>query len=249
MDFTKFVSMLDRRSLYLRNLEALSRTGPFEGVLPKNFFEHRNWTTLNEVPDEERKRYSHSGPLSAEDKLATIKSSREAYAKTAWSTRKSIYVNCWHMSEHESHAMWSIYANKGSGIAISSTFNRLESALNLPEGRELYSGEIKYSDYNTDPNRFIPPNLFVNAMTKRRSFEFERELRVVFWDTSISHKVLPNGVQIDREHEEIENLKVADGVEIPCDLDTLIQNIYLYPAAEEWFHVTAHPAFKRRFPG
>jgi hypothetical protein len=235
MDFTKFVSMLENRALYFRNLEKLSKSDFFEGMLPNNFYEHRKWTSLNDVPLLERNRFSHSGPLLPADELAVIKSQREKHAKLVWSNRKSRYVNCWHISAHESSAMWSIYTSRGSGIAISSTYDRLDSALAPTSGNELFCGKIRYADYSDNADEKIPQNLFANAMRKRKSFEFEKELRVVFWDNNISHKALPNGVRFNRGPDEIENMEVSDGREISCDLNNLIQNVYVYPAAENWF--------------
>jgi hypothetical protein len=33
------------------------------------------------------------------------------------------YLSCWHASEHESAAMWSLYQHDGRGIAIRTTFS------------------------------------------------------------------------------------------------------------------------------
>src|ERR1700722_4745846 len=129
IDFTKLVSMLDRQALYFVNLEKLSRTDAFEGVLPKNFYKYRDWTTISDVPSGERAQFTHSKTLIPDEELAAIKSAREHYAKTVWAIRKSMFVNCWHLNDSDSPAMWSIYTNRGSGIAIASTYEKLERSL------------------------------------------------------------------------------------------------------------------------
>lgn len=234
MDFPKFVSMLEKRALYFCNLEVLSRTDPFEGCLPINYFEHRKWATLSDVPLDERQRFTHSGSLSPDQELQVIKSAREHYARVVWHNRKSIYVNCWHMNIYESPAMWAIYAVKGNGIAVKSTLRALESAIFF-DGRALYAGQISYTDYETDPEGRSPSNLFVNAMRKRQSFNFETELRLVFWDNDVSHKTLPDGSRINRDFEEIEKMTAQPGIEIGCNLELLIQGVFVHPGSETWF--------------
>ena len=39
------------------------------------------------------------------------------------------YVNCWHMSDVDSEAMWKLYANDEGAVAIQSTYDRLRSVL------------------------------------------------------------------------------------------------------------------------
>jgi hypothetical protein len=51
MDFTKFVSMLARKSLYFTNLKKLSKNDPFEGLLPDTFFQFRSWKTVEDIPN------------------------------------------------------------------------------------------------------------------------------------------------------------------------------------------------------
>lgn len=41
--------------------------------------------------------------------------------------RKWVCINCWHLNEFESAAMWSLYTNKNQGIAIQTTYNRFKN--------------------------------------------------------------------------------------------------------------------------
>ena len=42
--------------------------------------------------------------------------------------RAYTYINCWYLSEHESAAMWRLYGGAEAGIAIRSTYSRLQHA-------------------------------------------------------------------------------------------------------------------------
>src|SRR6202040_560368 len=50
------------------------------------------------------------------------------------------YVNCWHMNEYESDAMWRLYSTANETICVQSTFKR------LAEGLSSYvsAGEVNY---------------------------------------------------------------------------------------------------------
>jgi hypothetical protein len=83
-----------------------------------------------------------------------------------------------------------------------------------------------YSDYVADtiPNE-LANNILTTATRKRRSFDFEREFRVVFWDDAVNVN----------NQSELEKLILPDGLEFPCDLSRLIDEIYVSPKSEGWF--------------
>jgi hypothetical protein len=65
--------------------------------------------------------------------------------------KDDINVNCWHDAEHESNAMWSLYADESKGVVICSTMNRMQSAIApfyfTPQAREpeqLWGGLVRY---------------------------------------------------------------------------------------------------------
>lgn len=104
---------------------------------------------------------------------------REALASTPvlydWS-RKTVYLNCWHRCEYESAAMWAQYGSTGRGVAVKTTGARMKAALGGPH--RVVAAGVQYVDYSveqgikyvdsSDPYRY-----------KRRSFEHEREVRLV----------------------------------------------------------------------
>jgi len=165
-------------------------------------------------------------PSDGEKPLERAKSSMEHFSKSVFHARKTLYVYCWHLNNSDSAAMWSIYAGRGSGIAITSTYDSLEASFR-PDAR-LFGGKVIYSDYSNDIiGRELSNNILSTAMRKRRSFDFERELRLVLWDDSPFK--LPGGL------EALANAKLPDGLEVACDLSTLINEIYVSPKSEGWF--------------
>jgi hypothetical protein len=120
--------------------------------------------------------------------------------------------------------MWSQYAKKGLGVAIKSTVPILTKNLTdhlQGQSQPVYVGEVHYVDFIGD---WIPENnLYWPYVHKRKSFEHEKELRVV------TH-VFPNdevGVDLSAIRRE--------GVTIPVDPDSLITEIFVAPETEEWF--------------
>lgn len=221
MGFAKFVSMLSKNALYFTSLEKLSAQDPFEGMLPDTFFECRSWKTVDDVPEHERWRLTLH-PMNGKTLLQMAQSSMEEFARLVQHSRKTLYVNCWHMNNHESAAMWSIYASRGSGIAVTTNYEMLQNS--LTSDKVLFGGKITYSDYAADSRDFLN-NLLSPALQKRRSFEFEKEFRAVFWDDSGGNIKL----------NELPNVTGHDGIEFSCDLSTLIDGIYVSPKSERWF--------------
>lgn len=105
-----------------------------------------------------------------------------------------ILINSWHMNEHESAAMWSMYGRTGEAIAVQSTFAKLNHSLS----NDVLLGVVRYIDYNVTP---IPENTNLwPFIHKRKSFEHEREVRALIadWDGALPYADLR--FQIDAVH-------------------------------------------------
>jgi hypothetical protein len=227
MDFTKFVSMLARRSLYFASLKKMSEQDPFEGLLPDTYFQCRSWKTVEDIPEHERWRLTLH-PRPGQTLLGMVKSNMEEFAQFVFTFRKVLYVNCWHMKNSDSAAMWSIYAGRGSGIAITSSYDSLQAS--FQSDHTLFSGKIIYSDYFKDIID-VQNIIFATAMRKRQSFDFEREFRILFWDDSS----LKQSSETREAARRIDEAVLPDGLEFQCDLATLIDEIYVSPRSEDWF--------------
>ncbi len=129
-----------------------------------------------------------------------------------------VAVNCWHMNEYESNAMWKLY---GDSIAIRSTFRRLADSFgDSPE--QVHIGIVEYIDYEFDTTRSAPDNMLTYLLHKRPDFGYEAELRALTL-------LAPSSAEDPDSAPEIEG-----GVRIKADLDTLIDEIYVSPRSERW---------------
>lgn len=122
------------------------------------------------------------------------------------------YINSWSMGRYESDALWRVYVGTRDGVAVRSTFGRLARSLDAEE-RPVHIGRVEYIDYDNDS---IPEDHVLHPFVfKRRSFDYERELRAV--------------TQIPAAGD------APGGLLVPCDLKALVTAIRVSPAAEPWF--------------
>jgi hypothetical protein len=141
----------------------------------------------------------------------------DAIDEAANNARRWLYVNCWHESEYESAAMWKLYLHSAEGIAIQSTIGRLKESLTEAPAIQMI-GRVKYIDFHAET--FPLTNVFYVALHKRKSFEHEKELRAI---------VLSRSPQDD--YRIIDDV----GVYVPCQVERLIENVYVAPTMPLWF--------------
>lgn len=162
-------------------------------------------------------------------------------------------VNCWHMNDGESEAMWRLYGDSAKAIAIQSTFKRLRSLLD----KHIICGKVHYIDYKKESiydmglpsqsfrspcNRYpvrrqLEYTLAIPFMCKRKSFDHERELRaIVTCHTAISGKYKVNELGFESS---------VTGRLIPVSLNKLIENVYVSPSAPDWYFEAVQVAMKK----
>lgn len=162
-------------------------------------FEDQYEGTFSEPTYEEIKKLSENNP----EFLDYYKSHRE-----------KVVVSSWHINEYESFAMWQIFTQNNEGLAIQSTIGRLQKALKPEINYSQFIGEVNYIDYKKE---YIPfDNMFFPFMFKRKSFQYEREVRIIS-DLAES------------------NIKINDGIKIDVDVNQLIEKIYIHPKSENWY--------------
>nr|WP_291123560.1 DUF2971 domain-containing protein [Flavobacterium sp. UBA6046] len=162
-------------------------------------FEDQYEGTFSEPTFEEIKRISENNP----EFLQYYKSHREKVA-----------ISSWHINEYESFAMWQIFTQNSEGLAIQSTVERLKNALDSEKNHEQYIGEVNYIDYKKE---YIPfDDMFFPFLFKRKSFQYEREVRIIS-DVTLS------------------NIKLNDGLKINVNINQLIEKIYIHPKSENWY--------------
>ncbi len=165
MDFTKFVSLLDRGALFFARADMLG--DPFEG----------SYSPINVA----------LRPHLYEELLDLGLDDLSGLGQMMKGLRRFHLVNCWHENKFESEAMWKLYSSERKGVAIKTTFGSLIASLQGDE--TVYIGRVKYVDYQ---NTFIPErNAFSPYLHKRKSFEHEREVRAIHMSVPQSNEDSP----------------------------------------------------------
>ena len=214
LDFTKFVSLIRERALFFAAPRWLG--DPFEGSLTAADIDARTLAKSKRL-------YEFAGPVGFEmdglygDPDPDINYRRvrleferaERNRESALPSIESIGVNCWHLSEAESAAMWSIYVRSREGVAIQSTVERLVRAFNHTSVN-VHVGVVRYIDYRD--SQVGGDSVFERILTKRASFSFEQELRAVCYPIT------------------------GPGRLVEVDLGELIERVYVSPQARDWFN-------------
>jgi hypothetical protein len=132
------------------------------------------------------------------------------------------FVNCWHLTDHESDAMWKLYALAKTGIAVQSTVGEVNECL-----RPHNSGRVIYYDPSHD---VITPSLFGphDILFKRKFFSWEREYRFWFDDDELLERI--------EAGEKFRGEDVSRGKAIPItDMQRLVKKIVVAPGASDEF--------------
>ena len=158
MDFTKFVSLLDSNALFFSRADHVSDA--WEGA-----------DTVENV----RQRPTAIGVGEGE----TAAEMMNGVSRFHRSLRHRTFVSCWHLNNVESAAMWKLYLSHNEGIAVQTTFERVTSSFQGDEQEmfDVYVGKVSYLDYEHEA--FPEGNTFVPFLHKRRSFEYEHEIRAI----------------------------------------------------------------------
>lgn len=212
MDVARYASLLDTRGLFFSRLDHLS--DPFEGALTSE--------TL-------RLRASQLSQLHTDPKVRQVfvENIGRSMSHMHRALRRVTFVNCWHMNDDESMAMWKLYGSEDYGVAIQSTFERLCSSLRDTR-EDILVGVVQYRDYECDA---IPAsNVIYPVLSKRRAFEFEKELRAVHVDFAAMERDGGGSRVLDLEVDP-----ALPGKMMACSLDTLIETVFISPAAPEWY--------------
>lgn len=129
-------------------------------------------------------------------------------------------VSCWHLNDFESAAMWDLYLKSGEGIAIKTNVEKLINSIN----GEIYFGRVQYIDYLKD---MVSNNIYETLFYKRSSFSHENEFRLISFES------------LETPYFE------EYGGKVSCDLNQLIESIYIAPTSPGWFKDTVESVLKK----
>ncbi len=185
MSLAKFISMITTSSLWFSRVDVLRKNDPFELSLTK----------------------SNKIDLGDERYLETI-NNLKFFAELT-------YVNCWHISEHETAFLWNVYSSFGDGVCIKSTVGKVRECLinTIPPNFQsvMEIGRVRYIDFSVDDSNYRDFSKII--FLKRESFKPENELRLYFIDTNIG----------------------CDGKYVCCDIANLIDEIRISPTCPKWY--------------
>ena len=204
-DFAKFVSLLESKKLYFPRADSFD--DPFEGARGFNFQKDAIYYRTKEY----LRLSIHSECLSkriilSDNELENkISSKLDEIIIEQENKRKRYYISCWHENDRESEGMWKLYTTAlNQGVAIQTTMERLCSSL---DDDSFEIGNVKYISFDEPLDDDKIPIWY-----KRDAFAHEREVRVVICNPT----------------------SVSSGLLVNVDLDTLIERIYVSPAAPKW---------------
>ena len=207
MDFTKFISLLQTRTLYFRRADKLN--DPFGGSY--------SIPTIEEIK-------TFIEDLHSDTRLFLNEFLKERSEFVKKMTRCTA-INCWHLNEHESVAMWNLYKTD-YGVAIQSTFKRLRDCFDKTN-EPIFVGTVNYIDYDHDTisgNEVLSPYLY-----KRKSYEHEHEVRAIL-------------LRLPDDGGRVLSSTITHGVNVDVSLCVLIDNIYVAPNTEKWVVDTVRSA-------
>lgn len=222
IDLSQLLSLLSRRSLFFSRADNFDDKN--EGALPKKTRERRD-EMLDGLPDKITQEF-----------LPIITRGFTQYT----------YVNCWHLKETESAAMWGWTSSEDVGVCIESTVGRLKDAINRGSSEAddgVYIHEITYEDYETfdipnwDPvniSGYLPPDLY-----KREQYAEQNELRAIIQrQPRMAVKQTCDGLEgyvgDDQEQIGIESDNPKGGIPVPVNFGILCAKIHVDESVPSW---------------
>lgn len=201
LDLPRFIWMLSTRALAFARADTLD--DPFEGSVPHSVYEA--WK---------------ANPENAK----LLENARSGL-------RRQMFVSCWHANDVESEAMWRLYCGSHDGIALQTTYEKLDAS--LPDG--VFLGQVTYLDYEcaTTPPR-DPLELL---MSKRQAFEHEHEIRALVWPSK-SPDLVPQDLDAD-----------AQVINVVWRSKEFLEKIYVSPYAEDWYRDVVVAVMDKFAPG
>lgn len=211
MDFPKLLSILEYNRLYF------SRSDLFED-------KHEG-----AYPISSAKEYEESiEELSKHQQLPYGDKTSEIYRNNS---KLMTFINCWHINENESAAMWKLYSASEFSVAIKSNIGMLKTSIENSTV-SVFIGLVDYIDYVNDHIQI--DNGFNFFLRKRKSFQHENEVRAMLLNTYY------NGTNVD-----FKRMNNTYGINVDCNPQNLIHEIYVSPYAQEWFAKLIEDTIKR----
>jgi hypothetical protein len=212
MDFSKYVDLLTTSKLYFVRADKFEDTFDCSSM---QFF------------DESARKWSSDDPQI-----------KEWPRKLNDFQRLFVYLNCWHISNDPSAALWKLYSeNIYETVTIQSTFKKLKSETESKE--DIRITKVRYDPENAGKSdeRFLGCKFFSSSgwesiIYKRKSFAHEKELRAIIYREAdkLRHTTIRNEI-----HFEQVKSGCPPHIRIEINPSKLIEKVYVSPLAKDLF--------------
>jgi hypothetical protein len=211
VDFAKFLDLLFRQEQFFVSGKKLRETDPHEG-----FF------TIDDLFND----FQQYPEIHNEIKRIAEETHSE-----------NLYINCWHINDTDSDAMWKLYSQTDRGVAIQSTLKKLKSSFQ-DEPQRVDITKVRYVDYSNA--KISNKNIIDMFSAKQNSYKHEEELRVFVFNVAMIHdKIFEVNGQKFEFHAHDENryqpIRGENGIYVKTKITELIEKIYVSPRAPSWF--------------
>jgi hypothetical protein len=154
--------------------------------------------------------------------------------------RLFVYLNCWHMNDGESVALWSLYSqNKYETIAVQTTFGKLKSETKGKWPRDgIFISKVKYDPENAGkpaqnpPGRLLSSSGWEDIIYKRPLFVHEKELRAFIFERADKQR---EGTRKGEAYSERLKKERPECRRIGITPSALIEKVYVSPLATDRF--------------
>jgi hypothetical protein len=155
MDFAKFVSMLEKESIWLARADTFG--DKHEG----------------RFPDEMREYIEKAYEVFDDDDKSPVKDALDFQDYLL----KNTFISCWHHNLKENMVMWEIYCKDKNAVAIQTTVKDLASSIDSSKlsGHSLIMKNVEYKNADEIAGVLLYEDCFFR---KRRHFAFEKEVRI-----------------------------------------------------------------------
>ncbi|WP_316674897.1 DUF2971 domain-containing protein [uncultured Tolumonas sp.] len=197
MTLDKLINLLETNKLFFTPLEWYAKTDPFEGFQPKAClekyiqFKNKDTNFLRVI----------AAQLPENSEWNVIRKEADNKFKAMYlDMMKGTKVNCWHMNDYESEAMWKLYSENNKGICISTTVDNLIKSIELGgSNKTIHIGKVEYLDFfNAElrPEDYVINERTLSPLIKRKSYEHENEIRL-YIDHDIGESIKPEFINVE----------------------------------------------------
>jgi len=207
--------MLETKSLFFASVPNLWKTDKWEAAFPETFLLAYRQKAYQEAVAEMRKMWEQV-PEDYRMPFNTDGLGKQIYNQTMpmrifrLQRLERTFVNCCHVNDYESAAMWKLYSAGAYTVAIRSAVRRLKTCL---ADSDVQVHSVQYIDYSTEIKPWNDSS--APLFTKRRSFQHENELRAV-------------------KYKEDADPAIA-GLLVPADIPLLMEAVCVSPYDPPWF--------------